>query len=68
MGLLRSIGNMVQKALFTTTFDDIMASLDDVQRRIGTLEQKIEDRTRELERRLADLRGVSAGEDQSQAS
>ncbi len=63
MGLLRTIGNLVQKTLFTTTFEDVMASLEDLQRRIGQLENKIDEKTRELEQRLAEVRAHSTDEE-----
>ncbi len=68
MGALRSIGNLIQKFLFTTTFDDLLAGIEDVQRRINTLEQKIEDKTGELERRLAELQKATDSSQQSKAS
>ncbi len=68
MNLLRSVGNLVQKLLFTTTFDDLVAGIDDVKRRIDALERKIEEKTGELERKLAELGNRADDQEQSKAS
>lgn len=62
MGLIRSIGNLIQETLFTSTFADILESIDDVRRRVETLEEKIKRNARKLEEEIARLEARDSDE------
>jgi chaperonin cofactor prefoldin len=52
MAFLRSLGNVLQRALFTTTFTEIEDHLEQVRKRLEDLEKKVDDRVKGLETQI----------------
>ena len=53
MSIIRELGNVIQRTLFTTTFKDIVESLDSVTARIEDLDKKIDQKIGKMNEQIA---------------
>ncbi len=57
MALFGSLGDWIQRALFTTTFKDVIESIDGISTRIRELEKKLDREVGILNKQLEELTG-----------